>query len=196
MAPPTLAGKDWPRIRHDYEHTDKPNHEICAEHGISASTLRNRVRQWNWTQRRAPVPAEGPPPAERPAEAPQRVAVPAADLARYAAAAELLAERPVPQDDAALAVPRLQGAIARVLPAIEATLAQLASAATQPREVERASRTLASLTRTLRDLNAMLGQYPAAERDENDEYFAAELQKLERMALVSEAFRRGILRDT
>src|SRR5437764_8951263 len=84
MAPPTLAGKDWPRIRHDYEHTDKPNHEICAEHGISASTLRNRVRQWNWTRRRAPVPAEGPPAEAATAKTPPLVPVAPAQAARCA----------------------------------------------------------------------------------------------------------------
>ncbi|TMJ03328.1 MAG: hypothetical protein E6G97_09295 [Alphaproteobacteria bacterium] len=212
MAPPRLTGKDWPRIRHDYEETDKPNLVICAEHGISASTLRNRVRQWNWTPRRPPVPAQGPPLPEIEAppihEAPlvpsgpasalapaAAAPVSAADMARYAAAAALLAERPVRLDDAALMVPRLQSAIARMLPAIEVTLAQLASVLAHPREVERAARTLAGLTRTLRELNAMLNQYPAAKRDEDDEFFAADLQKLERMAVVSEAYRRGILKD-
>ena len=194
MAPPKLSGKDWPRIRYEYEETDKPIHAICADHGISASTLRNRVRQWGWRERRPRVPAQGPPAAPAAARIVPAASISPADMARYAAAAALLVEHPVEQDDAELIVPRLQGAIARVLPAIEVTLAQLVSQA-QPRERERASRTLAGLTRTLRDLNAMLSQFPAAERDENDEEYRAELQKLERMATVNEAYRRGILGD-
>ena len=41
----------------------------------------------------------------------------------------------------------------------------------------------------------MLTQFPKPERDENDEYFREELAKLERMAIVSDAYRKGILRD-
>lgn len=197
MAPRPLAGKDWPRIRHDYERTDKPIHEICAEHGIGTSTLRNRARQWGWTLRRAPVPAEGPPlPRVKAAPlAPAPAPVAPAQAARYAAAAALLAASPAAHDPALIAA-RLQGAMARVLAAIEIAFAQLLSAPAQPREIERAARALAPLTRTLRELNAMLGQYPALQRDENDAEVCAELQKLERMALVNEAFRRGILDDS
>ena len=61
-----LTGEAWAQIRHDYEHTDRPVEEICAEHGISSGTLRNRVRRWRWTRRRPPIPFEGPPPAPAP----------------------------------------------------------------------------------------------------------------------------------
>src|SRR4051794_23705306 len=61
MAPRPLADKDWPRIRYEYEHTDKQTHEICADHRISITTLNNRARQWGWARRRQTVPAEGPP---------------------------------------------------------------------------------------------------------------------------------------
>ena len=54
-------------------------------------------------------------------------------------------------------VPRLQSAVARVLPAIEATIARLADG--NPRDVEQAGRALSSLTRTLRELNALLAQH-------------------------------------
>ncbi|MGE0039503.1 MAG: hypothetical protein AB7S93_28280 [Xanthobacteraceae bacterium] len=55
-------------------------------------------------------------------------------------------------------MPRLQGAVARVLPAIEAIVARLATGALHPREMERAGRALGVLTRTLRELNALLGE--------------------------------------
>jgi hypothetical protein len=65
-------------------------------------------------------------------------------------------------------VPRLQSAVARVLPAIERTLAQLATQASHPREMEQAGRALASLTRTLRELNALLAQHAVSAEDDDD----------------------------
>jgi len=55
---------------------------------------------------------------------------------------------------------QLQSAVARVLPAIEAIIARLATGA-GPREMEQAGRALSSLTRTLRELNALLAQHNA-----------------------------------
>src|SRR5262249_2654100 len=55
-------------------------------------------------------------------------------------------------------VPRLQSAVERVLPAIETIVATLAAGASHPRELERAARALAALTRTLRELNSLLSQ--------------------------------------
>ena len=66
-----------------------------------------------------------------------------------------------PAADAASIVPRLQSAVARVLPAIEAIIARLAAGPQHPREMEQAGRALSSLTRTLRELNALLSQQPA-----------------------------------
>ena len=60
-------------------------------------------------------------------------------------------------------MPRLQGAVARVLPAIEATVAKLAAGAMHPRDMERAARTLTSLMRTLRELHELLSQHQARE---------------------------------
>lgn len=56
-------------------------------------------------------------------------------------------------------MPRLQSAVARVLPAIEATIARLAAGSHHPREMEQAGRVLSALTRTLRELNALLSQH-------------------------------------
>jgi hypothetical protein len=51
--------------------------------------------------------------------------------------------------------------VARVLPAIEATIARLAAGPHHPRAMEQAGRTLSSLTRTLRELNALLAEHNA-----------------------------------
>jgi hypothetical protein len=70
-------------------------------------------------------------------------------------------------------VPRLQSAVARVLPAIEATIARLAAGPSHPREMEQAGRTLSSLTRTLRELNGLLSEHnarPGAAHPPDDYY--------------------------
>ena len=58
---PELSPETWAQIRYEYEHTDRPIADICAERGISTTTLRDRRRRWGWTPRRAPIPREGPP---------------------------------------------------------------------------------------------------------------------------------------
>ena len=63
---PDLTPETWAQIRYDYEHSDRPVEDICAEHGISSSTLRDRMRRWRWTRRRPPIPHEGPPPLPAP----------------------------------------------------------------------------------------------------------------------------------
>jgi hypothetical protein len=98
-----------------------------------------------------------PPPGEGDGEA---------VLAAVAEPAHAIA---TPVDDRMI-VPRLQSAVARVLPAIEATLAKLGAAPMPPREMEQAARALSSLTRTLRELNGLLEQHKApADRDDGPE---------------------------
>ena len=72
-------------------------------------------------------------------------------------------------DPAAIAA-RLQGAVARVLPAIEAAIARLAAGPQHPREMEQTVRALGTMMRTLRELNALLAQQPlrAAAYDDDD----------------------------
>jgi transposase-like protein len=163
------SGERWTQMRYDYEHTDRPVADICAEHGISDGTLRDRVRRWGWSKRRAPIPREGPPAVaalpdfsiapkpvedgrERPLVAAGEQAVPAAPVAPVTAA-------PADTDQAAVA-PRLQSAVARVLPAIEAIIARLSAQPLRPRELEQTARALGALTRTLRELNGLLAQQP------------------------------------
>ena len=180
--PPELSLSAWAQIRADYEHSETPVEDICAEHGISSATLRDRMRRWNWTRRRQPIPLDGPPPLPAPPPGPTRGrdAAPPASPPDEPAASGLPGNAPIapvapdgfaaphlvpadaadapPETDPLAIARRLQVAVSRVLPAIEATLGTLAAGNT--REMERAARALAALTRTLRELNALLGRYP------------------------------------
>lgn len=185
--PSDLAPETWAQIRQDYEHSQRPVDEICAEHGISPGTLRNRVRRWGWTRRRAPIPLEGPPPSALPP--PPRIQVAAPPCAAGpdaaspsppaspqgetgapcpAAAPPMAAESNAGELDGGAIVPHLQGAVGRLLPAIDATVARLAAGPMHAREMEQAARALAALTRTLRELNALLSQRQAAAAAEED----------------------------
>ena len=42
---PDLSPEAWAQIRDAYEHTERPVADICAAHGISSSTLRDRVHR-------------------------------------------------------------------------------------------------------------------------------------------------------
>ena len=155
--PANLSSEAWTQIRHDYEHTERPIEDICAEHGISSGTLRDRMRRWGWMRRRPPIPSEGPLCAPAPQIEPAAPPLPsgrAFDPAAASPAAAPPIETAVPcrldapqvaagkdaracgeSGDTAI-VPRLQSAVARVLPAIETIVAKLAAGATHPRELE------------------------------------------------------------
>ena len=163
---PELTTETWTQIRHDYEHTDRPIGDICDEHGISSGTLRDRVRRWGWARRRLPIPFE----VRRPSPAPRiDSAAPPTDSLTPLCAPEpppdtitpLPAAMPDDADDRAI-VPRLQSAVARVLPAIELIVTKLGAGPMHPREMERAARAVGALTRTLRELNNLLNQRQAA----------------------------------
>jgi transposase-like protein len=166
-----LSPETWAQIRYDYEHTDRPVEDICAAHGISSGTLRDRRRRWGWARRRPPVPREGPAPFA-PTLPSAHVIAPLFDgpcggeiREEDRTDAGVAPELPSPHiprarrsDDGGI-VPRLQGAAARVLPAIESTLAKLGAGPLHPREMEQAARALGTLTRTLRELNALQGEH-------------------------------------
>ena len=186
---PNLTPEAWAQIRADYEHTERPIEDICAGHGISSGTLRDRVRRWHWTRRRQPIPFDGPPPVPpRVVLAPQRAAVSTeADATALPAEGEtaptphdVVGAPPEPADvSPAVIAQRLQGAVARVLPAIETTLGRIATDANHPHELENAARALGALTRTLRELNALLGQHAVPEDREYESLddFRAELAR-------------------
>jgi hypothetical protein len=158
--PPELTTEAWTQIRHDYEHTDRPIGDICDEHGISSGTLRDRMRRWGWTRRRSPIPFEGPPAATQPdMPLPAERAFDPEALPGAASPGE--PGEPSPPDDRPIAE-RLRDAVACVLPSIEGTLATLARGPVHPRELERTSRALAALTRTLRELSTLMAEHNTA----------------------------------
>lgn len=79
---------------------------------------------------------------------------------------------PAPVDPATIP-DRLRGALARVLPAIEATLARLTHGPQHPRDLEQTARTLGVLMRTLRELTSLLAEQqklaPAAPAPDEDD---------------------------
>jgi hypothetical protein len=175
---PSPTPDAWAQIRHAYEHSRRTVEDICLEHGITANTLRRRGRRWGWTMRQQPIPDQGPPPLAMPAVAVEPVVTPSLTLPHFV---EDGRERPFawggsetdapadPAATAALIAERLQGALARVLPAIETTLARL-TAPQHPRDTEQAARTLGVLMRTLRELNTLAGQHaPQSRGDTRDD---------------------------
>ena len=163
----------WAQI-HDYEHTGRPLAHICAEHGITVPTMRYRMKRWEWRRRKPLIPRQGPPPVpvmqQEMAAAPAPYAVPLHPTPPPQEPAPGRAQaRPGWEGEEPIAiVPRLQAAAARVLPAIEATVARLASGEFNSRDLEKTGRTLATLTRTLRELNALLVQHNAPLQPDDD----------------------------
>jgi transposase-like protein len=164
---PALTPDAWAQIRYDYEHTDRPVADICAEHGISSGTLRDRMRRWHWRRRREPIPREGPPAclvvdgtiapsgtAVIVAHPAARAPVPA-DYAR-GAAPPVAAVQPAEGAAAPLA-PALQKAVTTVLPAIQQTLTRIAEGRAYPDDAAKTARALETLTRTLRELSGLPG---------------------------------------
>jgi hypothetical protein len=139
--PPLPTPEAWAQIRHEYENTRRPIEDICLAYGISANTLRRRVKLWGWTMRQPPISEEGP---------------------SAQAEADFAATEPSPHiepPDPPTGEP-LQNAVARVMRAIEVTSTRLTARPVHLRETEMAARALGSLTRTLRDLNVLVGWHP------------------------------------
>ena len=91
-----------------------------------------------------------------------------------------------PDSDPASIAERLRSAVARVLPAIEAILGTLGAGHTPPRDMERTARALSALTRTLRELNALLKQHHVpVEEDSEEELQAFRRELARRIAALS-----------
>jgi hypothetical protein len=175
IAMPRLTADDWAQIRYAYEHTAQPIDEICATYAISSGTLRDRLRRWGWRRRRPPIPREGPPAflavEETRASSTDDARADSGDGTVLSAAGPATLPVAAQGDRAAVSavddrtgnemaaiVPALHSAVARVIPAIEQTIAQLASGEFYSDQMERTARALGALTRTLRELNALLSQ--------------------------------------
>jgi hypothetical protein len=130
-----------------YEDTNVPVRDIAALVGLSERTLYTRIHKWKWRMRRDRVP----------------------DFELdQAATIEHVRETPLPQPEAdrsqtgdAGLTERLQRAVERELTAVETLLAKL-GAAPGDADAERSARTLAMLSRVLRELARL-------QRDEKEE---------------------------
>jgi transposase-like protein len=163
---PALTADAWAQIRYDYEHTDRPVEDICAEHGISSGTLRDRMRRWHWRRRRSAIPREGPPAflvvEQRTAPTGTAVIVaqpsaPAPAEDGFGAAPPVAALQPA-EGDAAKLAPALQEAVTTVLPAIQQALARIAKGTHYADDEAKTARALETLTRTLRELSGLSGR--------------------------------------
>jgi len=162
---PALTPEAWARIRYDYEHTDRPVEDICAEHGISSGTLRDRMRRWHWRRRREPIPREGPPACLvvdgtiAPSGTAVIVAKPSAPAPAEdgCGAASPIASLQATAGDAAPLAPALQKAVTTVLPAIQQALARIAKGTHYADDEAKTARALEALTRTLRELSGLSG---------------------------------------
>jgi hypothetical protein len=191
--PPLPTPEEWVQIRHEYENTRRSIEDICLAYGISANTLRRRVKSWGWTMRQPPISDKGPPARAEPDALVEKEA-PTPTLPCKSGGGSFNAE-PLPQigepsphiaepPDTQPASERLQGAAARVMKAIEATSARL-TAGIHLRETEMAARALGSLTRTLRELDELLAQHKALEPKKSVEELRQSLsRKLE--AIIAE----------
>lgn len=127
-----------------YEQTLTPLRDVSAMMGISRRTLENRIREWNWTRRRTPAhPIELHHAMRGAVIAAATQDVPAGDKSLTAV---------TPQQRAALAL-RIQSAVERELAAVERVLDKIEPS--DPSEAERSARTLASISRTLREAAAL-----------------------------------------
>ena len=128
-----------------YETTMTTIADIAALMGVSRRTLENRIVEWNWKRRRQPSGA-----------------IDIFHAVRGAAAAVATAETPPP--DAAIAAPalaqqraalavRIQNVVEREMAVVERVVNLLGPA--DEAEAERTVRTLAGITRTLREIAAL-----------------------------------------
>jgi hypothetical protein len=163
---PALTPDAWAQIRYDYEHTDRPVEDICAAHGISSGTLRDRMRRWSWRRRRSPIPREGPPAclvveqaiaSSGTAVIVAKPSTPAPSEDGGAGAPPIAALQPAESDAGPLG-PALQEAVTTVLPAIQQTLARIVEGRAYPDDAAKTARALETLTRTLRELSGLSGR--------------------------------------
>jgi hypothetical protein len=142
-----------------YEKTLMPMRDIAALLGISRRTLQNRVNEWKWQPRQF---------SGRPIELlhAMRGAVMAVATDPSPVSAGVPADGDIARQRKEIAA-RIQGVVVQHLSAVEKVLAALGAA--DALEAERESRTLASLSRTVREIAVLNASEPQAPRDEADD---------------------------
>lgn len=140
-----------------YEDTDEPTAEIAESLGIHRRTFHDLVNELNWAKRSERPPRDVVPPEAAPRDhAPPTSQLPAAwEAPAEAETSRVPAGELVPTELGLVA--RVERAIEHDLAAIERVIAQLRGGGGRMQEAERAARTLASLTRTLKDISGLRG---------------------------------------
>ena len=142
-----------------YEQTLAPVQDIAAYMGISRRTLESRVREWNWQRRRmAAVPID--------LHHATRAALVAAKTEDAPPRDGQVLPPASPERNAAVAA-RIQNAVESAIGAVERVLEKIDPA--DAAEAERDGRTLASVSRTLRELTVANQPPEASAPDETDD---------------------------
>jgi len=144
-----------------YETTLTTIADIAALMGISRRTLENRIVEWNWKRRRQPSGAIDIFHAVRGAVAAVATASAETPPPDRAVAASALA-----QQRAALAL-RIQNVVEREMTVVERVVGLLGPA--DEAEAERTMRTLAGISRTLREITALNQPDEVTPPDETDD---------------------------
>lgn len=143
-----------------YEQTQTPVQDIAALMGVTRWTLHSRIKEWGWLRRRRPKMPVEPHDAARGA-----LVAAMTDNAPPPAGGVVLA--PVSPERRAVAAARIQNAVESALGAVERVLDKLDPA--DAAEAERDGRTLAGVSRTLRELSAANQLPQASQSHETDD---------------------------
>jgi hypothetical protein len=183
--------------RYRYEETDEPVVSIAVDFAVHERTFRAYTKKWGWRQRKDRPPVDLSPALRALAEAEATAAPPVAS-ADEAADPPVLA--PEPAADATLSlIARLHGAVDKELAAVERMRAYLGHAAQEPADAERTARTLATLARTLNEVQRLRG-VAALPMDQDDDDIPTDIDEFRRaiarrMDAFVESWGDGSLRD-
>lgn len=173
--PRPIAPELITEARRLYEQTNVPVRDIAALIGLGERTLYARIYKWKWAMRCDRIPRESPPPPINNANA--------GTVAPAIAAAPAPVSQLQVQLDEAISLPlRLQRAVERELAAVEALIRKLGVTPEPGADAERTARTLASLSRTLREMST-LQEKTSKPGDPDDESVSAGSDELQRELL-------------
>ena len=143
------------QARHLYESTSVPVRDIAVFVGLGTTTFMRRVKEWQWTPRNRSL-------ADLDAAA--KADVPLEEIRDLAAA-------PVAVLQHVSLVDRVRSAVEREIVAIENVLARVEGVRLRSQDAERAARTLATLVRTLREVNTLKKAGAPDEAEEREDQF-------------------------
>lgn len=141
--------------RHLYEATSVPVRDIAVFLGLGTTTFMRRAKEWQWTPRNRSL-------ADLDAAA--KADVPLEEIRDLAAA-------PVAVLQHVSLVDRVRSAVEREIVAIENVLSRVEGVRLRSQDAERAARTLATLVRTLREVNTLKKAGAQDEAEEREDQF-------------------------